>query len=161
MNNPVNTKPEEKPEPTVVPPARPHPPKPQKNTPVPGPIIIEYPPQVIIVEDPDKYIDDNPLSEIEENESAIIRYDEALKSNPKDTLIYYLRGNAKLVTGDYYGSIEDLTVYLKLVPWDEEAYFKRGLAFLYYGDREDALLDFKIASELGYTKGDSIVKKYN
>ena len=160
VNNPVSKSPVEKPEHPVISPAHQYHPKPQHNCPIDGPTVIDTPPEIIIVESPDKYIDDNPLSEIEGNESAIKRYDEALKSNPDDTLLFYLRGNAKLVTGDYYGAVEDFTVYLKLVPWDKEAYFKRGLAFLYYGDQKDALLDFKIASELGYTKGDSIIKKY-
>lgn len=113
-----------------------------------------------MVESSDKFIEDNSISEIEENESAILRYCNALKNNPKDTLLYFLRGSAKLVTGDNYGAIEDFTIYLKLIPWDKEAYFKRGLAFLYYGDQKNALIDFQIASELGYKKGDSIIKKY-
>ena len=140
-------------------PVRPHP-KPPCNPPAEEPVTIIPPPEIIIIEYPDKHINDNPLSEIKENQSAIKRYNEALKRNPKDTLLYYLRGNSKLVTGDYYGAIEDFTIYLKLVPWDKEAYYKRGLAFLYYGDQKDALLDFNIASELGYKKGDSIIKKY-
>ncbi|MFZ0455249.1 MAG: tetratricopeptide repeat protein [Ignavibacteriaceae bacterium] len=160
-NNPVKTDPVEEPyHPDVPPPHRPHP-KPPYNPPVEEPPTITYPPEVIIIQYPDKHLEDNPLSEIKENESAILRYNEALKSNPKDTLLYYLRGNSKLVTGDYYGAIEDFTIYLNLVPWDKEAYYKRGLAFLYYGDQKDALLDFKIASELGYTKGELIMKKYN
>ncbi len=161
INIPVNTKPEWQPDPSAMNPTHPHPPKPPKHIPIDKPIIIEYQPEIIIVENPDKYIDDNPISEIEENESAIIIYDEILKRNPKDTLLYFLRGNAKLITKDYYGAIEDFTIYLQLVPWDKETYFKRGLAFLYYGNKKEALLDLQIAAELGYKKGDSIINKYN
>jgi len=159
--NPVNTNPVEQPIYPHKSPVRPHPPKTPENIPIEETTIIEYHTEIIPVESPDKYIDNNPLAEIEENESSIIRYNEALSNNPKDTLIYFLRGNAKLVTGDNYGAIEDFTIYLKLVPWDKEAYYKRGLAFLYYGDQNNALIDFQIASELGYKKGDSIIKKYN
>ncbi len=161
VNNPVKTYPIEEPSHPAMPPHhRPHP-EPPHNDPIEEPVTITCPPKIIIIEYPDKHIDDNPLFEIKENESAIIRYDEELKRNPKDTLLYYLRGNSKLVTGDYYGAIEDFTIYLKLIPWDKEAYYKRGLAFLYYGDQKNAILDFKIASELGYTKGDLIIRKYN
>ena len=122
--------------------------------------IIECNTQVMIIESPDKYIDDNPIKEIAEHEAAILRYNQALSMNPKDTLLYFFRGSSKLVTEDYFGAIEDFTIYLRLVPWDKEAYYKRGLAFLYYGDQKDALLDFKIASELGYNKGREIMSKY-
>lgn len=161
VSNPVNTNPVDEPyNPDKPPPQRSHP-KPPCNPPTEEPTTITSPPEIIGIEYPDKHLDNNPLSEIEENESAILRYNEALNRNPKDTLLYYLRGNSKLVTGDYYGAIEDFTIYLNLVPWDKEAYYKRGLAFLYYGDQKDALIDFKIASELGYTKGELIIKKYN
>jgi hypothetical protein len=160
VNTPVNTKPEAHPEPPAMNPVYPHPLKPPKYIPKPGPVIIELQPEILIVASHEKYIDDNPVSEIEENESAIIIFDEILKRNSKDTLLYFLRGNAKLITKDYYGAIEDFTIYLRLVPWDKEAYLKRGLAFLYYGNKKEALLDFQIASELGYKKGDSIIEKY-
>jgi tetratricopeptide (TPR) repeat protein len=160
VSNPEKTFPVQEPyHPVMPPPHRPHPVRPC-CPPVERPITIVPSPEIIIIEYPDKHLNDNPLSEIEENESAILRYNEALKRNPKDTLLYYLRGNSKLITGDYYGAIDDFTIYIKLVPWDKEAYYKRGLAFLYYGDQDNALLDFKIASELGYTKGESIIKKY-
>ena len=121
---------------------------------------IDYHPTIYINENPDKEIKSNPILTIEEYEQQIIRYDKILKQNPKDTIFYFLRGNAKLITEDYYGAIEDYSIYLKLVPWDKEAYFKRGLAFLYFGDKKNALLDFQIASELGYKKADSIRKYY-
>jgi len=162
VDNPVAAIPVEEPYCPVnpPPPRRPHP-KPPCNPPVGDTDRVPPPTEIIIIEYPDKYVDDNPLSEIQENQNAIKRYNEALKRNPKDTLLYYLRGNSKLITEDYYGAIEDFTFYLKLVPWDKEAYYKRGLALLYYGDQKDALLDFNIASELGYKKGELIIKKYN
>jgi hypothetical protein len=128
------------------------------------PVFIYEPvcPQPVIIPDPpDKIMEDRPISEIEENELAILRFNKILEQNPEDTIFYFLRGNAKIITEDYYGAIVDFTTYLKLVPWDKEAYFKRGLAYLYFGDRKNALLDLQIASELGYTKGDSVIKLLN
>ena len=157
ISNPVAANPVSYPEPPVRHPIRPCPPPPP---PIVEPvIIIDYNP-TIVIDVPDPIIGDNPVSEVEVNELTIKRLDEALKSNPKDTILYFLRGNAKLVTHDYYGAIEDFSTYLEFVPWDKEAYFKRGLSYLYYGDRQNALIDFQIASELGYNKGDSIIKKY-
>ena len=159
ISNPVHANPVSYPEPPVRPPKHYCPPLPPPPPIVEPVTIIDYNPTIVINE-PAPIIGDNPVSDVKVNELTIQRLDEALKSNPKDTILYFLRGNAKLVTQDYYGAIQDFSTYLKLVPWDKEAYYKRGLAYLYYGNKKEALIDFQIASELGYNKGDSIIKKY-
>jgi tetratricopeptide (TPR) repeat protein len=74
--------------------------------------------------------------------------------------LYYLRGLAEPGYGSYDSAIEDLTYYLKFFDDDGEAYFRRGLAVIYSGNKEEAKSDFLLAVEYGFIRGNEILNKY-
>jgi tetratricopeptide (TPR) repeat protein len=81
--------------------------------------------------------------------SALRRYDEAIKIDPKLALAYYGRG-ILLATREraYRRAIEDFDKALMLEPADVRAYIRRGEAYSQIGDFGHALADLNRALEL-------------
>ena len=80
--------------------------------------------------------------------NEIQNYDEILKYDPKDSLVYYKRGKAKANLKDYRGAITDFNEALELYHNDIEAYFSRALAKANILDFEGAIRDFNEAINL-------------
>lgn len=59
--------------------------------------------------------------------------------------VIFLHGDALLQTGDFKGAAEPLIRYLKIVPGDEEARYKLGLAQQRAGDDDAALATYALA----------------
>ncbi|MBC8123114.1 MAG: tetratricopeptide repeat protein [Gemmatimonadaceae bacterium] len=78
-------------------------------------------------------------------ETAINRYTQALRVDPKLVSAYNGRGLARFDLGDERGAIEDYTQALRIDPELVRAYVNRGLARSALGDRQGALKDLNTA----------------
>ncbi len=74
--------------------------------------------------------------------NEIQNYDEILKFDPKDSLVYYKRGKAKANCKDYIGAIKDFNETIELNHDDVHVYYNRGIAKANTLDFEGAIRDF-------------------
>jgi len=72
----------------------------------------------------------------------------------------YNRGVSKDKLKDYKGAIIDYSMAIKINPKKIEAYFNRGLAEIYLGQKESGCIDFSKAGELGDVNAYEMIKKY-
>lgn len=88
--------------------------------------------------------------EIEQGQlqSAIRRYDEAIKLQPDNPGVYFNRGTAKNETGDFDAAIGDFDEAIRLAPILVPAYLNRGYSKASLGRFEDAIKDYDKAIEL-------------
>ncbi len=85
---------------------------------------------------------------IHEFDSAEEDYTEAISLNDKLDAAYYGRGMARGRQGFIKEGIADLTVYIKRNPDSSMAYTKRGVRYIWLGDKENAFKDLSKAVEL-------------
>ena len=69
------------------------------------------------------------LYHIGDYERAKIDYDEAIKKNPDEALVYYNRGNVFLNQGEYELAYQDYDTAIKKDPKNPKFYHQKGLAF--------------------------------
>ena len=77
-------------------------------------------------------------------------YDEAIRLDPQDAIVYNNRGYAYGKLGQYERAIQDYDEAIRLNPQDAIAYYNRGLAYETLGQLKLANRDFAKAKELGY-----------
>ncbi len=89
-------------------------------------------------------------------DEAIAAYDKALKLQPENTEIYFLRGYAKDMYGDRESAVDDYDKAIELHPEDSRIYHARGYAREYIYEYKGAVEDFTKFLEL---EGDPYVSR--
>ena len=79
---------------------------------------------------------------------SLTLWNDVIATHPEPSVAYLSRGLERFARGDAEGSVGDLTVYLRLSPFDAAAYKSRGTALLQAGGVEAALEDFDRAISL-------------
>ncbi len=97
--------------------------------------------------------------EMKDYESAIMHFDLAIKSDSGSVELFYNRGNAKFELKDYKGAIDDFGKAILLDPQDEECYYNRAIAEYNIGESEASCKDLQMASKLGDTMADAVIKE--
>ncbi|HON18771.1 MAG TPA: tetratricopeptide repeat protein [Salinivirgaceae bacterium] len=85
---------------------------------------------------------------------------ESLKENPTFSLAWYNKGNIKIQNQNFREAIDD---YTKAIDLDEniaEAYFNRGLTFLYLRETDRGCLDVSRAGQLGIVEAYNVIKRF-
>ena len=87
--------------------------------------------------------------------SAINRFSEAIRLNPKLAAAYNDRGLSYYMKGDWDKAIKDLSEAINLNPKDEKAYYNRARAYASKGDNDKAITDFSeaIRTQSGICQG--------
>ena len=80
-------------------------------------------------------------------DTAILKYNEAIKQNPKDATAYNDRGLAYNGKKDFEHAIADFSTALRLKP-DWSFYYNRGTAYSQKGDNNSGISDFTKALKL-------------
>ena len=76
---------------------------------------------------------------------AIADYDQAIKINPRDAMVYYNRGLAYHNKGQYDRAIADYTKAIEINPRDAMVYTNRGIAYEEKKLRDKAIADYRAA----------------
>ena len=79
---------------------------------------------------------------------TLILWDDVIATYPEPSVAYLSRGLERFERGDAEGSVGDLTVYLRISPFEASAYKARGTALLKAGRGLEALGDFDRAVSL-------------
>ncbi len=72
---------------------------------------------------------------------------------------YLDSGNAKADLEDYKGAIQDYNKAIELNPDLAEAYYNRGVAKIFLGQKDDGCLDLSKAGELGHAEAYEAIKE--
>lgn len=80
-----------------------------------------------------------------DQERSIAAYNESLRVNPKNAVVYYNRALAQLAKGDSDAAIADYHEAIRLNPSFGGAYFERGNAWMVKGDAGRAITDYSEA----------------
>lgn len=92
---------------------------------------------------------------------AILNIELAIKSDPFNPSLYFLRGKIYFELGDYIQAKRDFTTVNVLDPLFPDAYFYRGMSNLYLGEMKLAMEDFRLASSLGDAVAERFLIKYS
>ncbi|MBI2429373.1 MAG: tetratricopeptide repeat protein [Ignavibacteriales bacterium] len=71
--------------------------------------------------------------------NSVDLFTDVIEKNPTLALAYGNRANAKLLSGDYNGTIEDCAALLRLNPFDGKAYYNQGNAYSQLGKYDTAI----------------------
>lgn len=82
------------------------------------------------------------LSCMQQYDSALREYEEAIQLNPSEMSAYYNRGNTYLKLGDVANALEDYTHIINMNGVEGDVYYNRGIAYVRVGEMEKALEDF-------------------
>ena len=85
---------------------------------------------------------------------ALSNFNKAIELNPNNANSYFLRGETKLKTKDYFGAIEDITRALDLNLVDSNSYLLRGQAEIEIKDYDAAIADLSNAINLTSSKAE-------
>ena len=96
-----------------------------------------------------------------EYKKAIDYYGKIIKYDPKDTSVYYNRGNAKYNLKDLEGAISDYDRAIECNPKFASAYYNRGGAKKVLGDFEGAISDYDKAIEYNPKFADAYYNRGN
>ncbi|MBW2094098.1 MAG: tetratricopeptide repeat protein [Deltaproteobacteria bacterium] len=82
------------------------------------------------------------LSYMEQYDTALREYEEAIQLNPSEISAYYNRGNTYLKVGDVASALDDYTRVITMNGVEGDVYYNRGIAYVRIGEMEKALDDF-------------------
>ena len=68
--------------------------------------------------------------------------------------------NVKIESRDFKGAIADFGKAVEIEPKFAEAYYNRGLTYIFIKEKETGCLDLSKAGELGIQKAYAVIKKY-
>lgn len=94
-----------------------------------------------------------------EYQGALEDYNKVLKSNPENSVAYFMRADVKVVYKDHIGAIDDLTNAIKYNNKYPEALYKRGAIKLKLNDYKGAKFDLEASLSLGFFRAKSLLKK--
>ena len=100
----------------------------------------------------------NILSEGGWVREAISAYDMALRLKSDYAEVYYNRGTAKALIGEYQCAVADFDEAIRLKSQFVEAHYNRGTAKLALNRREEARSDFQTALKLTEQQGREDIK---
>lgn len=76
---------------------------------------------------------------------AINDFSQAIAIDPKNSMAYYNRGNARYDMGDKQGALADYNEAIQFNPYHANAYYNRGVVRYYLGDKQGAIADFTVS----------------
>ena len=85
---------------------------------------------------------------------------DALKHSPNNAYLYYNRGCLYAMRKDYQHAADDFNCALELDANIPEAWYNRGLVYIYSGKTPEGISDLSKAGELGLYSAYSVIKKY-
>jgi tetratricopeptide (TPR) repeat protein len=85
---------------------------------------------------------------------------DAIALAPRNSYLYYNRGNLYALRGDYQRAIADYSQALILNQDLAEAWYNRGLSKIFAKHVEEGVEDLSKAGELGLYQAYSVIKKY-
>ncbi len=91
---------------------------------------------------------------------AISIFDEEINLNPYVKELYLWRGKAFVAVNEFIKAINDFSTAITFDDYYSEAYYQRGLARFYSGERKKSKEDLKFAYSLGYSRAGYILNKY-
>ncbi|RKY94404.1 MAG: hypothetical protein DRQ13_08300 [Ignavibacteriae bacterium] len=91
---------------------------------------------------------------------AISIFDEEINLNPHVKELYFWRGKAFVAVSEFNKAIRDFSTAITFDNYYSEAFYQRGLARFYSGDRRKSKEDLKFAYSLGYGRAGYIINKY-
>lgn len=91
---------------------------------------------------------------------AIDDLSKAIELDGNNPYIYYDRAYVYALQGDYAKAVADYTSAIKKDPQLAEAYFNRGMAYIYSKNTEQGIRDLSVAGELGLVDAYGAIKKY-
>lgn len=91
---------------------------------------------------------------------AIYDYTMVINLNDEYKEAFLLRADTRKLLKDYKGALSDYTDAIEVDDEYIEAYYRRGILELELSKKTEGCQDLTIASNLGYTKADALIKKY-
>lgn len=86
-------------------------------------------------------------------ETGINDFTEAIRLNPRIAAPYFKRGNARYRIGDRERAIDDYNQAIDIDPNDPEPYYNRGISRYQIGDRSGAIFDLEQSADLSMRLG--------
>jgi tetratricopeptide (TPR) repeat protein len=93
-------------------------------------------------------------------ERAVNYFTRVIRFRPKDTEVFFYRGESKYFLGDQEGAIKDLSQAIEFDSDNEQAFFRRAEAKLKLGDELGACQDFKKAKSKGESRAVEMLKTH-
>jgi tetratricopeptide (TPR) repeat protein len=93
-------------------------------------------------------------------ERAVNYFTRVIRFRPKDTEVFFYRGESKYFLGDEEGAIKDLSQAIEFDSDNEQAFFRRAEAKLKLGDELGACQDFKKAKSKGESRAVEMLKTH-
>jgi len=87
--------------------------------------------------------------------------DRAVRISPRNAYLYYDRANFYAARKEYANAIDDYNKAIELDGNLAEAYYNRGLARYYNGNKAEGIRDLSRAGELGIYNAYSVIKQLN
>jgi tetratricopeptide (TPR) repeat protein len=87
-------------------------------------------------------------------------YDQVLRLRPDFSFAYYNKANILCATREYQEAIKYYTLAIDIDADFAEAYFNRGLTYIYTGDTERGLADLSKAGELGIYQAYNMISRF-
>ncbi len=88
------------------------------------------------------------LNELKNNKAAVKDFDQAIKLNPNELILYYNRGTAYIQTSDWKKAKKDFDSVISIRPDYVNAYLNRGIVNLNLKDLDAALNDFNTGIQI-------------
>lgn len=88
-------------------------------------------------------------------------FTDVIEKNPTLALAYGNRANAKLLSGDYYGAIEDCSALLRMNPYDGKAYYNQGNAYSQLAKYDSAIVCYNKSILNGFVIGNVFYNRGN
>jgi tetratricopeptide (TPR) repeat protein len=86
--------------------------------------------------------------ELEQTDSAILEFSEAIRIDSVNTFALFNRSLAYLKIPDQVAALKDLNQVVRLSPYNSYAYYNRAIVLIGLGDRYGAIRDFEMVSRL-------------
>ncbi len=74
--------------------------------------------------------------------------------------LYFNRGVVMQKKGDLQQAVQDYSQAINIDPSSAKAYYNRAIAKMALSQAEEALKDLEIASRLGFTQADQVIRTY-
>ncbi|MBU8893914.1 MAG: tetratricopeptide repeat protein, partial [Bacteroidales bacterium] len=87
-------------------------------------------------------------------------YNQALNIEPEFTLTTYNLANTYLKTREYRKAIKLYNAVIKQQPVFAEAYYNRGLTYIYLKESENGCMDMSVAGELGLKNAYTVIARF-
>ena len=87
-------------------------------------------------------------------------YDQVIRQQPDFTFAFYNKANILCAQHEYKDAIDNYTHAIQLDNDFAEAYFNRGLTYVYIGENEKGLADLSKAGELGMYQAYNMISRF-